>query len=179
MKKILFPVVLFFLLVSVMSVFPLHAGDSTIAVEKVMEKVERYIEVHSPSDVKAVFDFYIDLISAPISARGCKDGVFKGESIYDNYKYKHVVSLTIKNEKITAIEYDEVKKDGHGKRGDKKYCAEMKAGSGASPAEAYPVYENQFIKSQDLKLMDAISGATYSLYRFRTAVIRALLKAQN
>ncbi len=178
MKKVLFTKILVFLFVSVV-LLPLCAQGSSIPVEKVMEKVERYIEVHRQSDVAAVVDFYMDLISAPISAKGCKDGVFKGESIYDNYKYKHVVSLTIKNEKITAIEYDEVKKDGHGKRGDKKYCAEMKAGSGASPADVYPVYEKQFIKSQDLKKMDAISGATYSLYRFRTAVIRALIKAKK
>ncbi|MCP4147927.1 MAG: hypothetical protein GY757_09260, partial [bacterium] len=106
MKKVLFTKILVFLFVSVV-LLPLCAQGSSIPVEKVMEKVERYIEVHRQSDVAAVVDFYMDLISAPISAKGCKDGVFKGESIYDNYKYKHVVSLTIKNEKITAIEYDE------------------------------------------------------------------------
>lgn len=157
----------------------LQAQSSTISTETALEKVERYIERHRVADVKTVFDFFIDLISAPMTPKGCKDGTFNGESIYDDYKYKHVISLTIKDEKIVSIDYDEVKEDGTGKRNNKKYCEEMKKGTGVSPAEAYPQYEQRLLEHQDLSKVDAVSGASYSLYRFRTSAVRALIKARK
>ena len=157
----------------------LYTQDSTISTETALTKVEQYIERHHISNVKTVFDFFVDLISVPLTPKGCKDGTFKGESILDDYKYKHVISLTIKDEKIVSIDYDEVKKDGTGKRNNKKYCEEMKKGTGVSPAEAYPQYEQRLLEHQDISKVDAVSGASYSLYRFRTSAIRALIEAQE
>jgi major membrane immunogen (membrane-anchored lipoprotein) len=176
MKKILFLGLVGCLLTTAIY---LYTQDSAISTETPITKVERYIERHEIVDIKAVFDFFIDLISAPMTPKGCKDGTFKGESIVDYYKYKHVISLTIKDEKIVSIDYDEVKEDGSGKRNDKKYCEEMKKGTGVSPAEAYPQYEQRLLERQDLSKVDAVSGASYSFYRFRTSAIRALLKAQK
>jgi len=146
-----------------------------LSLETIMKKVERYIERHRVADVKAVFDFYLQLVSLPTKPDDCADGKYRGESIYDDYKYKHVVDLTIKKGEIIKIFYDEVKKGGASKRGDEKYCVEMKKMTGASPAEAYKFYEDRLLQTQDLMKIDALSGATYSLYRFRTAVIRAIL----
>ncbi len=153
------------------------AGPITINEKKSLEKVEKYIEVNSIKNIKEVFNSFIKSISAP-SAKGCKDGTYRGESIYDNYKYKHVIEIKIKNEKITSVKYDEVKKNGIGKKNDKKYNLQMKKGSGAAPFEVYPIYQKRLLKTQNLMKIDGISGATYSLYRFRTAAIRALLKAK-
>ena len=150
-----------------------------LEMDKALEKVEQYIERHHVPDVKAVFEFFMDLFSAPTSPKECRDGKYQGESIYDDYHYKHVVTLEIKDGKIISLHYDEVKKDGAGKRGNNEYCAQMKQGTGASPAEAYPLYERRMLEHQDLMKVDAVSGATYSLYRFRTAVLRALLKAHK
>jgi major membrane immunogen (membrane-anchored lipoprotein) len=158
---------------------PSPASPIPLEKEKALEKIEQYIERHRVPEVKAVFEFFMDLFSVPTSPKDCRDGKYQGESIYDDYKYKHVIALEIKNAKIISIHYDEVKKDGHGKRGDKEYYAQMKQGSGASPAEAYPVYEAAMLEHQELMKVDAVSGATYSLYRFRTAVLRALLKAKK
>jgi major membrane immunogen (membrane-anchored lipoprotein) len=169
------------LLLMVVAVYVQSSGPSTISLEKekVLEKIERYIERHRVADVKAVFEFFMDLFSVPTSPKDCRDGKYQGESIYDDYQYKHIVDLEIKDAKIIPIHYNEVKKDGHGKRGDKEYCTRMKQGSGASPAEVYPLYEAGMLEHQDLMKVDAVSGATYSLYRFRTAVLRALLKAKE
>jgi len=50
--------------------------------------------------------------------------------------------------------------------------------SGTNPAIAYPNMERQLINKQNLEKLDAVSGATYSLYRFRYAGIMALIQAQ-
>jgi major membrane immunogen (membrane-anchored lipoprotein) len=147
--------------------------------EEILERLERFIERNPIPSVEAVFGFVSELIEAPSNAKGARDGVFEAESIVDDYDYKHAISLEVKNERIVSIHYDEQKKDGHGKRGDEEYCKEMKKGSGASPAEVYPQYEQALLESQDLGEIDAISGATYSLYRFKTTAIRALMKASK
>jgi len=38
--------------------------------------------------------------------------------------------------------------------------------------------EKQLVEKQDVLQIDAVSGATYTLYRFRYAVIVALIKAK-
>lgn len=70
-----------------------------------------------------------------------------------------------------------LKLNGKNKRTDINYNREMFK-SGTSPAIAYPIYENQLIKNQDYMQVDAVTGATYSLYRFRMAVAKALEKAR-
>ena len=64
-----------------------------------------------------------------------------------------------------------------GKQEDEAYNEEMSV-TGTTPANAYPILENQLLKKQDLSKINAVSGATYSLYRFKYAVIVALIKAQ-
>lgn len=49
---------------------------------------------------------------------------------------------------------------------------------GTTPKIAYPILEKQLIEKQDVLKIDAVTGATYSLYRFRYAVIIALIKAK-
>jgi len=66
--------------------------------------------------------------------------------------------------------------DGHGKQEDVEYCKKMSWG-GTTPAIAYPVFENRLIQKQNMMQVDAVSGATYSLCRFRYAVMIALMKA--
>ncbi len=112
----------------------------------------------------------------PTNAQGCDDGIYSGESPYDAFDYKHIVKLKIKDEKIISIDYNEVRKDGLGKQEDEVYCREMSV-TGTTPAIAYPLYESQLMDKQDIMKIDAVTGATYSLYRFRYAVMIALIKA--
>ncbi|MFH1194238.1 MAG: hypothetical protein V1720_00920 [bacterium] len=132
------------------------------------------------SDIPRVDSVFVQMVNGyeiPVSAKGCTDGVFIGESPYDAYDYKHVVKLEIKDEKIINVDYDEVNRENEGKESDEKYNEEMKE-SGSSPLEAYPIYENTLFEKQNMMDVDAVSGASYSLYRFRYAVMVALMKAR-
>jgi len=114
----------------------------------------------------------------PTSAIDCADGEYFGETLVDDYGYKHIVLIKIKGGKIIKIDYDEIDKTGKGKQFDLHYCEKMSV-TGTTPAIAYPIYEKQMIAKQDLMKVDAVSGATYSLYRFRYAVNRALFQAKR
>ncbi|MEG8947992.1 FMN-binding protein [Rosettibacter firmus] len=135
------------------------------------------IETRSPEELNLLFEQWIKANNIPVDASGCKDGIYTGESPYDAYDYKHVVKIEIKNEKIIKIDYDEIKKGGKGKENDIEYNEEMKV-TGTSPSIAYPSYENQMLEKQNIMKVDAVSGATYSLYRFRYALSIALMKAK-
>lgn len=143
-----------------------------------MVNLHYIIETSDIPKVDTVFKQYISGSSLPIDAKGCKDGVYLGESPYDAFDYKHSVKLEINNEKIISVDYNEVHKEsGHGKQEDKVYCEEMDV-TGTTPAIAYPIMEKQLLERQDMTKVDAVSGASYSLYRFRYAVTVALMKAR-
>ena len=135
------------------------------------------IETSPITKVDSTFSQLLQAYHLPVDAIGAANGVYEGESPYDAFDYKHVVKLTIKNEKIVALHYNEVHKNGTGKREDKAYNDEMSS-TGTTPAEAYPHMEQALLHHQNMLEVDAISGATYSLYRFRYAVTVALMKAQ-
>lgn len=134
------------------------------------------IETSSIAEVDSVFGQLIDFYDLPLSAEGAKDGVYIGSSPYDAFDYRHEVRIKIEQGKVTELDYNELKRDGNGKQGDKAYCEEMSA-SGTSPAIAYPAMEEMFLSSQNIMQVDAVTGATYSLYRFRYAVCVALMQA--
>jgi major membrane immunogen (membrane-anchored lipoprotein) len=127
-------------------------------------------------EVDTFFNQLIQLHDLPISAEGAKDGTFIGESPYDAFDYKHVVKIKIKDHKITEVDYNEILKGGIGKQEDAEYCEEMRV-TGTTPAIAYPILEQKLLSTQDILKVDAVSGASYSLYRFRYAVTIALMKA--
>lgn len=135
------------------------------------------IETRSPEELNLLFEQWIKENNIPTDASGCKDGIYIAESPYDAYDYKHVVTIEIKNEKIIKIDYNEIKKNGKGKENDIEYNEEMRV-TGSSPSIAYPIYENQMLEKQNFMKVDAVSGATYSLYRFRYALSIALMKAK-
>lgn len=135
------------------------------------------LETHPINEVDTIFWKLINAYNLPTTTDSVADGTFIGESPYDAYDYKHAVKLTIKDGDITEVEYNEVHKDGSDKKSDKKYNEEMSV-MGTSPALAYPEMEKQLIEKQLMWEVDATSGATYSLYRFRYAVTLALIKAK-
>ncbi len=103
------------------------------------------------------------------------DGEYYGESPYDDFNYKHVIKFTVKNEKVVKADYDEIHTDGHGKQNNTAYCRDMSV-VGTTPFIAYPLYEKQLVDKQDFMDVDCVTGATYSLYRFRLAIIDAVRK---
>ncbi|MCF8303886.1 MAG: hypothetical protein K9I94_11470 [Bacteroidales bacterium] len=135
------------------------------------------METSSISKVDSVFKKLIERNDLPLTPKECADGEYKGVSPYDAFDYRHVAELTINEGKIVGIDYDEIHRNGKGKQEDEAYCQKMKK-SGTTPAYAYPTMEAQLLSSQNLQEVDALAGATYSLYRFRYATILALIKAE-
>jgi len=135
-----------------------------------------YTEVSPVDKVDTLFRQLIEVHGLPTGASGIKDGIYTGSSPADAFDYKHVVEIRIEDGRIVEVDYNEVKYDGHGKQEDEAYCEEMSV-SGTTPAIAYPSMEDQLVATQNMMEVDAVSGATYSLYRFRYAVSVALMKA--
>ncbi len=134
------------------------------------------METSAVEKVDTLFRQLIEIYELPLSAEGAKDGTYTGVSPYDAFDYRHEVKIRIRNGKITALDYNEVKKDGKGKQEDLEYCEEMSV-SGTTPAIAYPAMEKMMLSTQDMMEVDGVSGATYSLYRFRYALTLALMQA--
>jgi major membrane immunogen (membrane-anchored lipoprotein) len=135
------------------------------------------IETSNIDKIDTVFTNILQTYDLPVDASGCSDGIYKGESPLDAYDYKHSIKIEIKDEKIVRVDYNEVHSSGIGKQEDEKYCKEMSV-TGTSPALAYPDKEDQLLKKQNLVHIDGVSGASYSLYRFRYATTIALIKAK-
>jgi major membrane immunogen (membrane-anchored lipoprotein) len=131
----------------------------------------------SPIDnVKENFELFVKKNVLQTTAINSKNGKYFGITPADDYGYFHVVFLEIHQGKIINIHYDELKPNGKNKRTDLGYNTEMLK-TGTSPSIAYPIYENELIRNQDYMNIDAVTGATYSLYRFRMAVAKAFEKA--
>jgi major membrane immunogen (membrane-anchored lipoprotein) len=107
---------------------------------------------------------------------GLKDGTYKGVSPADDYGYRHEVTFEMKKGKMISIDYDEIHKDGHAKQHDEEYCKRMLQ-SGTTPAIAYPIYEKQMLTKQDFNQVDAVSGASYSNFRFKLAILYAIMNS--
>jgi len=134
------------------------------------------METSPVAEVDSAFQQLIDKFELPLNPEGAKDGIYFGVSPYDAFDYKHEVKIKIKDGNIVEINYNEVNKQGKGKQEDAEYNKEMSI-TGTTPALAYPSMEEMLLSTQDLMKVDGISGATYSLYRFRYAVCLALMQA--
>ena len=133
------------------------------------------VETSSIAEVDSFFRQMMQVYNLPADARGVPDGVFKGESPYDAFEFKHIVEIEVKDEKIVSVDYNEIHSTGWGKQENEEYCKEMSV-SGTTPAIAYPLMEDQLLQTQNMMAVDAVSGASYSLYRFRYAMAVALMK---
>ncbi len=51
--------------------------------------------------------------------------------------------------------------------------------SGTTPAIAYPIYEKALLQTQNAEAIDAVSGASYSLYRLKLAIAYAILNGPH
>ncbi|WP_291856784.1 FMN-binding protein [Marinilabilia sp.] len=178
-------VVLAFLVLSISSCQ--HQQTSDIDLVKAFKPSDKYfksslmslhfiIETSPVDKVDTVFRQIIESYDLPLSANGIPDGSYSAASPADAFDYQHVVTISVKNEKITSVDYNEIKPAGKGKQEDTAYCKEMQP-AGTTPAIAYPVMEEQLLEKQNIMEVDAVSGATYSLYRMRYALTMALMKA--
>ncbi len=125
------------------------------------------------------FNHFLDPPRAdPHDTAGCRDGVYTAESIVKRLRLQVCHQHDAQGRGHHGGTVRRVNRAGMGKRDDPEYAREMKP-AGVTPAEAYPRYEQQLLKSQDIMKMDAVTGATYSLYRFRSVAAKALTEAKR
>ncbi len=142
----------------------------------ILDKLHWIIERSSVSKVRTEFTKICDENHFSSNLSGLKDGIYKGSSPADDYGYRHEVTFEIKGSKLISIDYDEINAEGHAKQHNEEYCRKMLQ-SGTSPAIAYPNYEKQMLYKQDFSKIDAVSGASYSDYRLRLAILYAILNS--
>jgi major membrane immunogen (membrane-anchored lipoprotein) len=142
----------------------------------ILEKTHWMIERSDINKVKTEFQEICNENHFSSIVKGLKDGTYKGATPADDYGYIHEVIFEIQNGKMVSLDYDEINSDGHAKQSNKEYCEQMLQ-SGTTPAIAYPKYETEMIVKQDFNLVDAVSGASYSLYRFKLAILYAILNS--
>jgi major membrane immunogen (membrane-anchored lipoprotein) len=144
----------------------------------ILEKIHWIIERSDMDKVRSEFQKICAENNFSSLVSGLKDGTYRGATPNDDYGYRHQVVFEMKNGKMISIDYDEIHKDGHAKQHDEEYCKQMLK-SGTTPAIAYPVYENQMLEKQDFNQIDAVSGASYSNYRFKLAILYAVMNAEQ
>jgi Major membrane immunogen, membrane-anchored lipoprotein len=142
----------------------------------ILEKIHWIIERSDMNKVRSAFQEICDENHFSSLVLGLKDGTYKGSSPADDFGYRHEVVFEMKNGKMISVDYDEIHTDGHAKQHDEEYGKEMLQ-NGTTPAIAYPIYENQMLDKQDFNKIDAVSGASYSDYRFRLAILYAILNS--
>lgn len=142
----------------------------------ILEKIHWLIERSDMNKVRQGFREICDENHFPSLVSGLTDGMYKGATPDDDYGYRHEVVFEMKNGKMISIDYDEIHTDGHAKQHDEEYGKRMLE-SGTTPAIAYPKYENQMLQNQDFNQVDAVSGASYSNYRFKLAVLYAIMNS--
>lgn len=142
----------------------------------ILQKLHWIIERSDMDKVRSEFQKICNDHQFPSLVSGLKDGTYKGATPFDDYDYKHEVVFEMKNGKMISIDYDEIHRDGHAKQHDEEYGKNMLQ-SGTTPAIAYPKYESGMLDKQNFNEIDAVSGASYSLYRFKLAILYAMLNS--
>lgn len=156
--------------------FLISGEQSTQQKRAILEKLHWIIERSDVPTVRKEFQKICGSNQFPSMVSGLKDGIYSGSTPEDDYGYRHEISFEMKGGKMISVDYDEIHRDGHSKRHDAEYRKQMMK-SGTTPAMAYPSYESQMLEKQDFSKIDGVTGATYSLYRFRLAVLYAILNS--
>jgi len=153
-----------------------QTAKSETSESTVLERLHWIIERSDMDKIRSEFQKICNDHQFPSLVSGLKDGTYKGATPFDDYNYKHEVVFEMKNGKMISIDYDEVHRDGHAKQHDEEYGKNMLQ-SGTTPAIAYPKYESGMLNKQNFNEIDAVSGASYSLYRFKLAILYAMLNS--
>ncbi|MGQ7371184.1 FMN-binding protein [Streptococcus suis] len=105
-----------------------------------------------------------------------KDGTYKAESGKDDYGYKIVHTLTVKDGKITESKFDYEAEDGSLKSTNEEYNKSMKDKAGVSAGEAIEQLNAALVDTQDISAVEVVSGATNTSEDFKKST-EALLAA--
>lgn len=113
------------------------------------------------------------------------DGEYVGQSNPDEQGAIGTVTITVKDGKITATNYETVTKDGAEKDADYGKTKQGEVGNeefykrAQAAVASYDQYAAQLTEKQDPTEVDTISGATVAHSQFLQAAVRAVLAAQG
>ncbi|WP_025006829.1 hypothetical protein [Marinilabilia salmonicolor] len=105
------------------------------------------IETSPIDNVDSTFQQIIDAYQLPASAKGVPDGTYSAASPADAFDYQHVITITVKDEKIVGVDYNETKPTGKGKQEDAAYCHEMEP-AGTTPLSPILLWKNNYWKNK-------------------------------
>ncbi len=118
-------------------------------------------------------------------ASGCsdektlKDGYYTAEMENYSFGWKEFVTITVKNNKIEAVEYNARNSSGFIKSWDNAYMRNMNGISGTYPNKYTREYANQLFEKQNYESIDTISGATSSGENFKLLAKAVTEQAQK
>lgn len=95
-----------------------------------------------------------------------KDGTYSLAEKNYSHGYRVVFSITVKDGKITASNYDNVDKNGKSKTKDTDYEKSMKKVNKVGPVEYTKELNEALVKKQTPAEVDVVSGATHSSTSF-------------
>jgi len=96
-----------------------------------------------------------------------KDGTYKLAEKNYSHGYRQVLTMVIKNGKVSDFTYDQVNKKGVSKTKNASYEKQMKKVNKVGPKEYIPKLQKEFMKSKgNTEKVQAVSGATESSYSF-------------
>ena len=116
-----------------------------------------------------------------IDLSNARDGTYTVESSLDEKLGKSVLTLTIKDKKIVAADFEgydlfgNVKGEDYGSLLGKDSTTDYKKAQTA--VKAIKIYPAQLVETQDLSKVDAISGASISYSQFVETATTALNEA--
>ncbi len=98
-----------------------------------------------------------------------KDGTYKAEyDKADTHNWKAFVEITVKDGKMSAVNFDYVNADGKFKSEDAAYNESMMKVAKTNPATYMPQLEKALVEKQDVAKVDSVTGATASSKNFTT-----------
>jgi len=108
-------------------------------------------------------------------AQQLKDGVYYAEEdSFDSHGWKGMITIVVKNGKIANVFYDEISKSNELKSLNNSYSQTMKAVSKVTPKEVSEKLSASLITKQDSAKVDAVTGATESVNKFKSLAQKAL-----
>ena len=96
------------------------------------------------------------------------DGTYKAEyDKLDSHGWKAFTEITVKDGKITEVDFDYLNDKGERKSENAEYNESMKKVAGTNPEEFTPILEKALVDSQDASKIDTVTGATSSSNSFK------------
>lgn len=119
------------------------------------------------------------LITACQSSDQMQDGYYTAQAEEFSHGWKEYITISVKNDKIIAVEYNAENASGFIKSWDNAYMKNMKDIQGTYPNEYTRNYASQLLALQNPEGVDGISGASNSGNSFKILASAVMEQAKK